>query len=188
MPSLSIPTRLIHARLDYCNSRFLNLPVHFNLIVFRSRCHRTPEFSHISHVVKTIRWLQIIERIHFKIVSLLTKFFTLFNLFILVIPYTVQPAFNTRSSFCHYCASLFCSILVFSRIFLLRFNFTEQTNYLFALLVSIIAHCGNRAVMNLLYHGLHACSHPECCLNTLIAVSKTVLQTLRFSYHVVQWV
>ena len=100
----TIVTSLIHSRLDYCNSLFLNLPVsqlkrlQFILNASARAVTRTPKFSHISPVLKSLHWLKINERIHFKVLSLTYKVLQTNQPIYLRKLLTVQPASNTRSS------------------------------------------------------------------------------------------
>ena len=100
----TITTSLIHSRLDYCNSLFLNLPKsqlnRLQLVLNASAraVTRTPKFSHISPVLKSLHWLKINERIHFKIISLIYKVLQTNQPIYLRNLLTIQPASNTRSS------------------------------------------------------------------------------------------
>ena len=71
----TIATSMIHSKLDYCNSLFLNLPK-FELNRLQSILNsaaraitNTSKFSKITPVLKSLHWLKISERIHFKILS-----------------------------------------------------------------------------------------------------------------------
>ena len=75
----TIATSLIHSKLDYCNSLFLNLP-HSQLsrlqLILNSTARavsQTPKFSHISPVLKSLHWLKIEQRIHYKLISITYK-------------------------------------------------------------------------------------------------------------------
>src|SRR6218665_3637366 len=73
----TIATSIIYSKLDYCNSLFLNLDStqiqHLQLIQnpLARAVTRTPKHHHITPVLKSIHWLKIPERIHFKVLSLL---------------------------------------------------------------------------------------------------------------------
>ena len=72
----TIATSLIHSKLDYCNSLYLNLPSHFinRLQLIQNAAARavtrTRKSAHITPVLKSLHWLKIPQRIHFKIISL----------------------------------------------------------------------------------------------------------------------
>ena len=75
----TIATSLIHSKLDYCNSLFLNLP-HSQLsrlqLILNSTARavsQTSKFSHISPVLKSLHWLKIEQRIHYKLISITYK-------------------------------------------------------------------------------------------------------------------
>src|SRR6218665_273950 len=68
----TIATSIVHSKLDYCNSFFLNLDStkmqRLQLIqnsVARA-VTRTPRHHHITPVLKSLHWLKIPERIHLK--------------------------------------------------------------------------------------------------------------------------
>jgi len=71
----TIATSLIHTKLDYCNSLFLNLPKsqlgRLQLILNSSAraVSKTPKYSHISPVLKSLHWLKIEQRVEYKIIS-----------------------------------------------------------------------------------------------------------------------
>ena len=75
----TIVTSLIHSKVDYCNSLFLNLPraqldrLQFILNYAARAVSRTPNFSHISPVLKSLHWLKIDQRIHYKVLSITYK-------------------------------------------------------------------------------------------------------------------
>src|SRR5664279_4437830 len=72
----TIATSLIHSRLDYCNSLFLNLPstelnrLQLVLHVTAREITTTSKFLHITPILKSLHWLNINQRIHYKILSL----------------------------------------------------------------------------------------------------------------------
>ena len=74
-----IATALVHSRLDYCNSLFLNLPsyqLNRLQLLLNSAARattKTPRFHHISPVLKSLHWLKINQRIDYKIISLTYK-------------------------------------------------------------------------------------------------------------------
>jgi len=75
----TIATSLIHSKLDYCNSLFLNLPQsqlgRLQLILNSSALDvsKTPKFAHISPVLKSLHWLKIVQRIQYKVASITYK-------------------------------------------------------------------------------------------------------------------
>ena len=72
----TIATSLIHSKVDYCNSLFLNLPrcqLDRLQLILNSAARagsNTPRFTHISPVLKSLHWLKIDQRIHNKILSI----------------------------------------------------------------------------------------------------------------------
>jgi len=75
----TIATSLIHSKLDYCSSLFLNLSEsqlsHLQLILNCSAraVSKTHKFAHISPVLKSLHWLKIEQRIHYKVASITYK-------------------------------------------------------------------------------------------------------------------
>src|SRR5664279_196016 len=75
----TIATSLIHSRLDYCNSLFLNLPstelnrLQLVLHAAARAITKTSKFLHITPILKSLHWLKINQRIHYKILSLTYK-------------------------------------------------------------------------------------------------------------------
>jgi hypothetical protein len=75
----SIATALIHSKLDYCNSFFLNLPAYqLDRLepVLKSAAlavTNTPKFHHTTPILKSLHWLEISECIHYKILSITYK-------------------------------------------------------------------------------------------------------------------
>jgi len=72
----TIATSIVHSKLDYCNSLFLNLDstqIQRLQLIQNSLARavtRTPRHHHITHVLKSLQWLKVPERIHFKVMSL----------------------------------------------------------------------------------------------------------------------
>ena len=70
---------LIHSKVDYCNSLFLNLPrsqldrLQLILNSVARAVSKTPKFTHISPVLKSLHWLKIDQRIHYKVLSITYK-------------------------------------------------------------------------------------------------------------------
>jgi len=75
----TIATSLIHSKLHYCNSPFLNLPQsqlgRLQLILNSSAraVSKTPKFAQISPVLKSLHWLKLEQRIQYKVASLTYK-------------------------------------------------------------------------------------------------------------------
>jgi hypothetical protein len=75
----TIATSLIHTKIDYCNSLFLNLPAtqtHRLQLILNSAARavtKTPKFHHITPILKSLHWLTINQRIHYKVISLTHK-------------------------------------------------------------------------------------------------------------------
>ena len=71
----TIATSLIHSKLDYCNSLFLNLPqfqLHRLQLILNSSARavsKSPKFCHITPLLKSLHWLKIEQRIEFKVLS-----------------------------------------------------------------------------------------------------------------------
>jgi len=68
----TIATSLVHSKLDYCNSLFLNFSQsqlgRLKLIPNSSArvVSKTPKFAHMYPVLKSLYWLKIEQRIPFK--------------------------------------------------------------------------------------------------------------------------
>jgi hypothetical protein len=72
----TIANSLVHSKLDYCNSLYLNLPGYqldklqnIQNCLARTVC-RIPKFDHITPALKSLHWLKIKQRIEYKIISL----------------------------------------------------------------------------------------------------------------------
>jgi hypothetical protein len=100
----TIASSLIHSKLDYCNSLLLNLPVsslkrlQFVLNSAARAVTNTSKFSHITPILKSLHWLKIEQRIHFKILSLTYKALDTNRPTYLRSLLTVQDIRNTRSA------------------------------------------------------------------------------------------
>src|SRR6218665_2583072 len=72
----TIATSIVHAKLDYCNSLFLNLDfTQINRLqaiqnVLVHAVTKTPKHHNITPVLKKLHWLKIHERIEYKVISL----------------------------------------------------------------------------------------------------------------------
>ena len=65
----TIATYIVHSKLDYCNSLYYNFPnsqlsrlQHIQNTLARAVV-KAPEFSHITHTLKSLHWLKVNERI-----------------------------------------------------------------------------------------------------------------------------
>jgi len=71
----TIPASLIHSKIDYCNSLLLNLPATQTnrlQLVLNSAARavtNTHKFHHITPILKYLHWLEINERIKYKVLS-----------------------------------------------------------------------------------------------------------------------
>ena len=92
----NIATALVHSKLDYCNSLFLDLPANkldYLQLVLNSVAHavtRTPRFHHITPLLKTLHWLKISQSIHYRILSLIN---------VLIVSITNLPTYAICSLF-----------------------------------------------------------------------------------------
>jgi len=79
----SIATSIVNAKLDYCNSLFLNIDVtQINRLqaiqnALVRAVTKTPKHHHITPVLKTLHWLKIPERIEYKVTSFTYMYSTL---------------------------------------------------------------------------------------------------------------
>src|SRR6218665_4214853 len=100
----TIATSIVHSKLDYCNSFLLNLDstqIQRLQIIQNSHARavtRTPR--HHRPVPKSLHWLKIPERIHFKVVSLTYNSLQSSQPTYLSELFTIQPTRYTRSSSC----------------------------------------------------------------------------------------
>jgi len=75
----TIATSLIHSKLDYCNSLFLNLPqsqLNRLQLILNSTARavsKSPKFCHITPLLKSLHWLKIQQRIEYKVLSITYK-------------------------------------------------------------------------------------------------------------------
>ena len=100
----TIATSLIHSKLDYCNSLFLNISnqqLNRLQLVFNSAARavtKTPKFHHITPHLKSLHWLKITQRIQYKILSLTYKSLQYNKPSSISDLLTIQPTRSTRSS------------------------------------------------------------------------------------------
>ena len=101
----TIATSLIHSKLDYCNSLFLNLPQsqlnRLQLILNASAraVSKSPKFCHINTFLKSLHWLKIQQRIEYKVLSITYKTLQSGRPSCLHSLLTVQSNRATRSSY-----------------------------------------------------------------------------------------
>src|SRR6218665_3520534 len=101
----TIATSIVHAKLDYCNSLFLNIdltqinrPQAIQNALARA-VTKTPKHHHITPVLKKLHWLKIPERIEYiKVISLTYSTLQSSQPSYLRQLFTIQPPRSTRSS------------------------------------------------------------------------------------------
>jgi hypothetical protein len=95
---------LVHSKLDYCDSLFLNLPANqldrLKLVLYYAvrTVTKTPRFHHITPILKSLHWLKIYQRIHHKILSIIHKCIVSNRPTYLRNMLTIQTTSTTRSS------------------------------------------------------------------------------------------
>ena len=100
----TIAVSLIHSKLDYCNSLFLNLPNNQldklqSILNSAARAiTSSSKYSRITPILKSLHWLKINERIHYKILSLTYSAIQFNKPSYLRNLLTIQNKINTRSS------------------------------------------------------------------------------------------
>ena len=99
-----IGTSLVHSKLDYCNSLYHGLPAtqlkrlqHVQNSLARAVVS-APRFSNADHILKSLHWLKIHERIEYKIISTTYKVLQTSSPQYLQKLISVQPTRSTRSS------------------------------------------------------------------------------------------
>src|SRR6218665_2385024 len=100
----TIATSIVHAKLDYCNSLFLNINV--TQINRRQAIQnalaravtKTSKHHHITPVLKKLHWLKIPQRIEYKVISLTYNTLQSSQTSYLRQLFTIQPPRSTRSS------------------------------------------------------------------------------------------
>src|SRR6218665_2055058 len=102
--AFTFATSIVHAKLDYCNSLFLNIDVTQikRLQAFRMLSPvlllKPPKHHHITPVLKSLNWLKIPERIEYKVISLTYNTLQSSQPLYLRQLFTIQPPRSTRSS------------------------------------------------------------------------------------------
>ena len=104
--SCTIATSLIHSKLDYCNSLYLNISNlqlnRLQLVLNSAACAVTKnskkKFHHITPHLKSLPWLKITQRIQYKILSLTYKSLQYNKPSSISDLLTIQPTRSTRSS------------------------------------------------------------------------------------------
>src|SRR6218665_1771257 len=102
--AFTFATSIVHAKLDYCNSLFLNIDVTQikRLQAFRMLSPvlllKTPKHHHITPVLKALHWLKIPERIEYKVISLTYNKLQSSQPSYLRQLFTIQPPRSTQSS------------------------------------------------------------------------------------------
>src|SRR6218665_1210988 len=102
----TIATSIVHAKLDYCNSLFLNIDLtQINRLqaiqnALARAVTKTPKHHQLTPVLKKLHWLKIPERIEYKVISLTYTCNTLQSSqpSYLRQLFTIQPPRSTRSS------------------------------------------------------------------------------------------
>ena len=100
----TIATSLIHSKLDYCNSLYLNISnqqLNRLQLILNSAARavtKTPKFHHITPHLKSLHWLKITQRIQYKILSLTYKSLQYNKPSSISDLLTIQPTRSTRSS------------------------------------------------------------------------------------------
>ena len=100
----NIATSLVHSKLDYCNSLYLNLPKNEinRLQQIQNTLARTvanaKHRDHITPILQSLHWLKIQERIHYKVISITNNLLHTSEPQYLARLLTIQPPRSTRSS------------------------------------------------------------------------------------------
>ena len=100
----TIATSIVHSKLDYCNSIFYNIDSSQikRLQTIQNALARavtkTPKHHHITPVLKSLHWLKVPQRIHYKIVSLTYNALQTSKPSYIRQLFTIQPPGSTRSS------------------------------------------------------------------------------------------
>ena len=93
----TIATSIVHFKLDYCNSRYQNLPNHqLNRLQqiqnsLARAVFKAPKSSHITPILRSLHWLKVNERIEYKLLSLTYKVLTTSQQFLQPAAYRLSP-------------------------------------------------------------------------------------------------
>jgi hypothetical protein len=100
----TIATSIVHSKLDYCNSLFYNIDS-FQIKRLQTiqnalarAVTKTPKHHHITPVLKSLHWLKVPQRIHYKIVYLTYNALQTSQPSYIRQLVTIQPPGSTRSS------------------------------------------------------------------------------------------
>ena len=100
----TIATSIVHSKLDYCNSLYVNLPrLQLDRLqriqnALARAVVRAPKFSHASSILSSLHWLKIPERIDYKLLAITYKLLTTSQPSYLKNLISIQPPRSTRSS------------------------------------------------------------------------------------------
>src|SRR6218665_2455177 len=100
----TMATSIVHAKLDYCNSLFLNIDTtQINRLqaiqnALARAVTKTPKHHHITPILKKLHWLKIPERIEYKAILLTYNTLQSSQPSYLRHLFTIQPDRSTRSS------------------------------------------------------------------------------------------
>ena len=84
--AITIDASIVHSKLDYCNSLYYNLPKsQINRLQQIQNCLartvvKAPKCSLVTPILRSLHWLNINERIEYKLLSLTYKVLTTGNL------------------------------------------------------------------------------------------------------------
>src|SRR6218665_368344 len=120
----TIATSIVHAKLDYCNSLFLNIDLTqiIRLQAIQNALARVVTKTHKHHITpvfKKLHWLKVPERKEYKVISLTYNTLQCSQPSYLRQLFTIQPPRSTRSSttltlstppFCYLVTEIFQSL------------------------------------------------------------------------------
>jgi len=99
----TMATSIVHAKLDYCNSLFLNIDItQINCLqaiqnALARAVIKTTKHHHVTPVIKKLHWLKIPERIEYKAISLTYNPLQSSQPSYLRQLFTIQPSHSMRS-------------------------------------------------------------------------------------------